>query len=222
MAGARVQRPTMVTGGGIAVLTDTDGQTFRHQFSISAMLEGDGSARGHARFAFSRIFSLKWGAIPGVSEIIPVTELIEDALNMNAGAFVRHDVSLVRDFQVNPSVLLEKHKVLQILVNLLRNAKHACDDSGRVDRQIVVRVTESQEHVRIAIRDNGVGIPAENLTKIFSHGFTTRKEGHGFGLHSGALAAKELGGAIIAQSEGPGCGATFILELPLTQDAKAA
>ena len=63
--------------------------------------------------------------------------------------------------------------------------------------------------------DNGVGIPPENLTRVFSHGFTTRKGGHGFGLHSGANAAKEMGGQLTAQSEGTGKGATFTLELPL-------
>ena len=64
-----------------------------------------------------------------------------------------------------------------------------------------------------------MGIAAENLTRIFSYGFTTRKNGHGFGLHSGALAAKEMGGSLNARSEGPGKGAAFILELPLEQKA---
>jgi signal transduction histidine kinase len=70
--------------------------------------------------------------------------------------------------------------------------------------------------------DNGVGIPAENLTRIIAHGFTTRKNGHGFGLHCGALAAREMGGALTAQSEGPGRGATFVLELPLQPPASTA
>ena len=70
--------------------------------------------------------------------------------------------------------------------------------------------------VRIQVADNGIGIPAENLTKIFSHGFTTRKDGHGFGLHSGALAAQELGGTLTVFSDGPGKGATFTLDLSAT------
>jgi signal transduction histidine kinase len=68
--------------------------------------------------------------------------------------------------------------------------------------------------VKIAVMDNGIGIPPENLTRIFEHGFTTRKEGHGFGLHNGALVAKELGGKLTAHSDGPGKGATFVLALP--------
>jgi signal transduction histidine kinase len=105
--------------------------------------------------------------------------------------------------------------VLQILVNLIRNAKYACDDGGRADKQITLRVANGSSHVKISVLDNGIGIPEENLTRIFSHGFTTRKEGHGFGLHSGSIAAKEMGGTLTAFSEGPGRGATFTLELPL-------
>jgi signal transduction histidine kinase len=163
-----------------------------------------------------------YAKVSGVSEMVPVVDLIEDALRMNAGAFVRHDVGLVRDFRANPAVSVEKHKVLQILVNLLRNAKYACDDTGRSDKQIIVRSSVEGGVARVEVIDNGVGIPPENLTRIFSHGFTTRKQGHGFGLHSGALAAKELGGRLLARSEGPGKGATFLLEMPLTVEAKAA
>jgi C4-dicarboxylate-specific signal transduction histidine kinase len=123
-------------------------------------------------------------------------------------------VEVVSDFQARPTVTVEKHKVLQILVNLIRNAKHACDVSGRPDKVLTLRVTSDPERVRIAVIDNGVGIPAENLTRIFSHGFTTRKDGHGFGLHSGALAARELGGSLTAGSDGAGRGAVFVLELP--------
>jgi len=94
------------------------------------------------------------------------------------------------------------------------NAKFACVESGRADKRVTVRTTGEGIGLRILVIDNGVGIPAENLNRIFNHGFTTRKGGHGFGLHSGALVAKELGGALLAQSDGRGRGATFVLELP--------
>jgi signal transduction histidine kinase len=74
---------------------------------------------------------------------------------------------------------------------------------------------DNNNHVAISIIDNGVGIPAENLARIFNHGFTTRRDGHGFGLHSGALNARELGGSLNMRSEGAGQGAEFTLELPL-------
>jgi PAS domain S-box-containing protein len=156
----------------------------------------------------------------GVKELLPVVNLVEDAFRMNTGAMERHHINVVREYSETPPVSVEKHKVLQILVNLIRNAKYACDDSGRTDKQIILRVANGDGRIKISVIDNGVGIPAENMTRIFNHGFTTRKDGHGFGLHSGSLAAKEIGGNLIAFSEGPGRGATFTLELPL-QPTKA-
>jgi signal transduction histidine kinase len=123
-------------------------------------------------------------------------------------------VALQREFSEVPPITVDKHKVLQILVNLVRNAKYACDESGRSDKLITLRIEGAPAAVRICVIDNGVGIPAENMSRLFTHGFTTRADGHGFGLHSGALAAQELGGSLRVHSDGPGCGATFILELP--------
>jgi ligand-binding sensor domain-containing protein/signal transduction histidine kinase len=156
----------------------------------------------------------------GLVETLPLLDLIEDALRINAGSLARHDVQTLRDYQSSPVVTTDKHKVIQILVNLVRNAKHACDDSGSSEKKIVVRTTSDEHRAKIAIIDNGVGIPAENLSRIFNHGFTTRAHGHGFGLHSGALAARELGGTLQAQSAGPGLGATFTLELPINGSGK--
>jgi signal transduction histidine kinase len=152
----------------------------------------------------------------GVTETVAVVELVEDSLRLNAGAFVRHGVTLRREFNEVPPITVDKHKVLQILVNLVRNAKYACDESGKTEKLITLRIDTSANGVRISVIDNGVGIRAENMSRLFTHGFTTRQSGHGFGLHSGALAAQQLGGSLHAESEGPGCGAAFILELPYT------
>ena len=151
----------------------------------------------------------------GILEKLQISDLIEDALVMNREAITRNNIEVRRDFTDVPSILTEKHKVLQILVNLICNAKHACGDSPRQDKQIIVKVANGNGHVKVSVIDNGVGILGENLTRIFNHGFTTRKEGHGFGLHSGALAAKEMGGSLVAFSEGADHGATFTLELPI-------
>jgi PAS domain S-box-containing protein len=153
----------------------------------------------------------------GVTDMVDIRALVEDSLRMNEGAFSRHGVTLVRDFQEVPLITADKHKVLQILVNVIRNAKYACDESGNADKRVTVRVRAVDATMRIAVIDNGVGIPPENLERIFSHGFTTRKDGHGFGLHSCALAARDLGGSLQAESGGVGQGATFTLTLPLTQ-----
>jgi len=157
-----------------------------------------------------------YAKVSGVVEKVRATDLVEDALRMNAGALTRHNVQVARDYPENPpQFYVERQKVLQILVNLIRNAKYACEESNREDRIITVAVRLHPERMQIIVQDNGVGILPENLTRIFSHGFTTREHGHGFGLHSGALAAKEMNGALHVHSDGPGCGATFTLELPL-------
>ncbi len=159
-----------------------------------------------------------YARIGGMTEKVKITDLVEDAFRMNVGALDRHQIQLVREYDPShsPEIIVDKHKVLQILVNLVSNAKYACSESGQREKRLTLRVTSGDERVRISCVDNGVGIVRENLTRIFSHGFTTRKNGHGFGLHSAALAAKELGGALLAHSEGPGQGATFTLELPLS------
>jgi PAS domain S-box-containing protein len=155
-----------------------------------------------------------YAKVSGIKEIINVRELVEDGLRMNEGSLNRHQVQIIREFENVPPMNVEKHKVLQVLVNLIRNAKHACQDSARADRRLTVRVADGAGRIKISVMDNGVGIPAENLNRIFSHGFTTKKNGHGFGLHSGALAAKEMGGSLTVHSDGPGKGANFTLELP--------
>ena len=157
-----------------------------------------------------------YAKVLGVLEKLPVVELVDDALRLNTAALERHRVKLIKEFSEVPPVLMDKHKVLQILINLIRNAKYALDDGGPEEKRMTVRIgMAGKQAVSITVSDNGVGIPAENLTRIFEHGFTTRKQGHGFALHNGALAAKELGGSLTAQSEGPGKGATFTLVLPL-------
>ena len=156
-----------------------------------------------------------YAKVAGVHEIIAVVDLLEDSLRMNTGALARHGVDVVRDFEGQPLVNIDKHKVLQILVNLVRNAKYACSESGLAGRQVTLSVRSANGLVRIVVADNGVGIAPENLTRIFNHGFTTRADGHGFGLHSGALAARELGGTLSVHSDGVERGASFSLELPL-------
>jgi len=158
-----------------------------------------------------------YGKVSGVEENVQVTELVEDLLRIHAVELEEQKIKVQREYEPNlPEISVDKHKVLQILLNLTANAKHACEDSGQQERQVTVRVFNGDDCVRVAVSDNGVGISAENIKKIFSHGFTTRKTGgHGFGLHGAALAARELGGALRVHSDGPGKGAAFTLELPL-------
>lgn len=162
-----------------------------------------------------------YAKVSGVYENLGMDALVEDALRMNLAAFDRHRIDLVREF--DPNVLpvhVDRHKVLQILINLLRNAKHAMEDVTNRERRMTIRVAmASPDRVKVSVIDTGVGIAPENLNKVFNHGFTTKKDGHGFGLHSGANAATEMGGTLTVQSDGPGKGAAFTLELPTAVSA---
>ena len=155
----------------------------------------------------------------GHVETLEMADLVDDALKLNASSFEKHGIELVREYADTPRVELDKQKVLQVLVNLVGNARDALVESGRKDRRLTVRIkigsASREKKILVEVIDNGVGIAKENLTRVFSHGFTTKKEGHGFGLHSSANAVKELGGALRAHSDGPGHGAVFTLELPL-------
>ena len=151
----------------------------------------------------------------GLIEPTSIAELVEDTLQINAEALTRNNVEVKREIADLPTVLLDRHKVLQILTNLISNAIYALSISNRDDRIIAIRINETKsESLRIDVSDNGIGIPKENLTRIFEHGFTTKKKGHGFGLHSTALSANELNGSIMVHSDGPGKGAVFTVELP--------
>jgi two-component system, NtrC family, sensor kinase len=141
-------------------------------------------------------------------------QMVEEHSVGRVWSLQRHGVEVIREFEDVPPMDVEKHKILQILVNLVRNAKYACDESLRVNKVITLRVAKHDDVVSITVSDNGIGIPPENLVRIFNHGFTTRKEGHGFGLHSAVLAAMEMGGSLRVHSDGVDEGATFILELP--------
>jgi signal transduction histidine kinase len=106
---------------------------------------------------------------------------------------------------------------LQILINLIGNAKQAMDAEGAFGHrlQIAASLGASGDTLRLSVRDEGDGIRPEHLERIFAHGFTTRTRGHGFGLHSCIVAAREMGGDLQAHSDGPGTGATFTLVLPV-------
>lgn len=157
-----------------------------------------------------------YAKVSGVFENLPPNLLVEDAIAMNISAFERHGIVLERKFSTVSPVRVDRHKVLQILINLLRNAKYALDASKRPDKRIAVSIcAASEQSAQIIVADNGIGISAENLTRVFAHGFTTKEEGHGFGLHSGALAARAMGGSLSVASAGLGHGATFTLELPI-------
>jgi signal transduction histidine kinase len=156
-----------------------------------------------------------YARVPRLQEPVLLAALVEDALRINSAGLTRHQVQVERRLAPLPAVMTDKNKLLMILVNLISNAKYAMDAVPVDARLLVVKLEPpTGERLRIELQDNGMGVAPDMVTRIFQFGFTTRAEGHGFGLHSSALAAQELGGTLTVHSEGLGRGATFILELP--------
>lgn len=154
----------------------------------------------------------------GVFERIRPTEIMEQALTVNFASMQRHGVDIVRDYCDLPEMITDKHQVLQILINLISNAKYAIMENGAPPSRMTLQVNRAEDHegyVIWRVTDTGKGIPSENMTRMFTQGFTTKKTGHGFGLHSAALSAKLMGGSLTVHSDGVNQGATFTLELPV-------
>ncbi|MFL5353553.1 ATP-binding protein [Archangium sp.] len=155
----------------------------------------------------------------GLVERVSLPEVLDGALRLQSVSLERLHIEVRREYADVPPVWVDRHRLLQILLNLLSNARHAMQDSGREDPCLTIRVEPGGEgRLRISVSDNGVGVAPEHLARLFSHGFTTKKDGHGFGLHTSAVAAEELGGLLSCASAGLGQGATFTLELPVQRE----
>jgi C4-dicarboxylate-specific signal transduction histidine kinase len=156
--------------------------------------------------------------VSNISENVDLKTEIDSALKLS-GVQSNENIRLEFNIQDNISIMTDRSKLLQILVNLLQNAKDSLlSPNCNIDNKIIsIRIQKqtSSSGIEIVISDNGCGIEKSNIDKIFSFGFTTKPKGHGFGLYSSALAAKELGGMLHAISEGLKLGVVFILTLPL-------
>jgi PAS domain S-box-containing protein len=212
---------------GTFLTTDPQGQKLpSYLFALSDQLQQEregmlqelqslGNSVEHIKTIVS--MQQKHARVAGAVEQILVAPLIDEALRLHSVSFERLGISIEREYSDAPPILVDRHKLLQILVNLLSNARHALVASDTPDKRLTIRVRRSPEanRVLIEVADNGVGIAPEHLRRMFTQGFTTKKTGHGFGLHISALAAAEMKGRISCYSPGLGLGSTFTLELPL-------
>ncbi|STX52068.1 Two-component sensor histidine kinase [Legionella busanensis] len=159
---------------------------------------------------------------PGVSLLEPIelTELIEDILPLFANRLRKVNINVERQFKPLPSFLSVKNKIQQILINLIKNAIDSLAISNKNEKRLVIRLELLTEKrwLEVIIKDNGIGIAKEDLQKIFSFGFTTKSNGHGYGLHNCALLAIDLGGELKVESKGINQGANFTLSLPLEKE----
>jgi len=156
-----------------------------------------------------------YAKVTGVTEVCTFEDIAETALAISEAGLRASNIKVRRGYDKLAPVLVDRHQILQILVNLISNAKHALEEADQENHELLVAIAAVDGGVRLEVRDNGVGISRENLAKIFTHGFTTKKTGHGFGLHNCANAAQQMDGSLTAYSDGPGTGASFVLRMPV-------
>lgn len=149
------------------------------------------------------------------TQVLDPVEIVETSIKIISASWEGQGIEIIKDFEKSPEVAVQKTRFIHTVVNLLKNAKEATLVAPNPVKRIFVRISHHGNEVLIAVRDNGVGIPEENLKRIFNHGFTTKENGHGFGLHSSANAISEMGGNMWAESDGLGTGACFYLSLPV-------
>ncbi len=153
-------------------------------------------------------------------EPVDLRLLAADVLVMHGHAVAKHGVDVVRDFAPVPAAKLERLKLVQVIDNLVKNAVESMKEETESKRVLTVRVgCPRPDFALVSVSDTGLGIKPDNLQKIFNYGFTTKHHGNGFGLHSAANAMAEMGGSIVAHSDGPGLGATFTIQFPLSDAA---
>ncbi|HLV32321.1 MAG TPA: ATP-binding protein [Chitinispirillaceae bacterium] len=153
-----------------------------------------------------------------VTESASIEEVVEDALTMQKGSIDRYNINVIKKFPSLPSVRIQKTKLIHVLINFINNAKEAMIETPPEKRELEFIACSDNAQIVLKVRDTGYGVAPENVKKIFSHGFTTKINGHGFGLHSSANYIKEMNGKISVESPGPGFGSTFIITLPLWQE----
>ena len=149
-----------------------------------------------------------------LEEECELSEVMEEALRLQAGALRQAGVRVLMELAPLPRVTLDRHRLIQILLNLLSNARQSMEATEPGRRSLWLRLGADAEWIRIQVEDTGQGIAPEARGRLFNQGFTTRKEGHGIGLHSSALSARLMGGQLTLDSEGPGRGAIATLVLP--------
>lgn len=151
-----------------------------------------------------------------LKETVSLQQMVEDTITLQASSFENHNLTIIKDYQPVAGVEVERSKLVHILVNLLKNAKESIQEQNPDKKLITISIREDTVNstVCLSISDTGTGIKKDQRSEIFTHGFTTKNTGHGFGLHSCANYMKEMGGKISVESEGRGKGATFTLWLP--------
>ncbi len=156
-----------------------------------------------------------YAGIGSYTEKCSLAILIEDALKLTPGLREQFGVTILKKFEEIPAIEVQKTKLIHILINLINNARDSMLDKPAGNRNLEIGLKHAGDYAIIQVRDSGIGIDEKNISRIFTHGFSTKKNGHGFGLHSSANYVAEMKGSIWVENNKEGSGASFYLKLPI-------
>lgn len=149
-----------------------------------------------------------------MEEQVNLADIVDTVLDLHADALNSFGIAIEKAFEAVPGIVVQKTKLSHVLMNLIGNAKDAMLDTPKEEKKLSITITQDQKAVYLKVKDTGHGIRFEDLRRVFNHGYTTKPEGHGFGLHNSANFMTEMRGAIWAESDGEGKGACFVLKFP--------
>jgi len=190
----------------------------KEQQALISELNNMGKNLQHIKDIISTQQSLNY--VTNCEQRIYLSSLIDEAILLT-GAGCTQEIAISKNIQEISPVFADKIKLMQIIVNLLQNARESVQQAKKSEKKISVSVTLKDSVIQMVFTDNGTGIEKENMVTIFTYGFTTKRSGHGYGLHTSAILARQLGGTIRAESDGMGKGARFTLEIPNKQSASS-
>ncbi|WP_198264964.1 sensor histidine kinase [sulfur-oxidizing endosymbiont of Gigantopelta aegis] len=146
---------------------------------------------------------------------VNISRIIDDAISMQSESIKRRNIEVVKEIAEVPYLKIQESKLLQVLVNLLKNAYEAIDANPQSDKHILLKAYVEKQNVIITIKDSGLGFDPAMKARFFDFGYTSKKDGSGFGLHFCASFLTSIGGEIKATSVGEGKGAQFTIVLPV-------
>ncbi len=163
--------------------------------------------------------------VNGIFEKVNLKDVMKTTIMMLGSQLSEKNIELQEEYSDVPEIYVDRAKLVQILVNIVQNAKDAIlEDVTQKSKKfikVIIKLSDNEpDKIILRVEDNGIGISAENIKKLFGYGFSTKSNGHGIGLHSSVLTANEIGGKISVTSDGIGQGAQFTLELPATEKAE--
>lgn len=147
-----------------------------------------------------------------------LSEIVESTLSLQEDLVDDYKLDITTELKAGTPVIAQRSKLIHVLVNFIKNAGESMEENGDDDKKLMIKTWEDSYKVYLSVMDNGKGIKVENIDKIFSHTYTTKNKGHGFGLHSSANYMKEMGGKIEVDSKGNGMGTTFTLVFPIIRE----